>query len=98
MVSGRDRFCTHISFSWLTWLFENSGPFVPHSIDSEARSRRGGRSLSAETILVLRASIGIANDQLPGAVPLASENLDRPAVNWTRLSRVIDRRTLEIGG
>jgi hypothetical protein len=64
------------------------------------RSRAGpGEAFSGEMISPpLLASIGIAHNQFPRAVALAPENTDRLVVNWDRLSRVIDRRTLEVGG
>jgi hypothetical protein len=43
------------------------------------------------------ASVGVTDDQLPGFVGQAAENLDRLVANCDRLSRVVVHRALEVG-
>ena len=43
------------------------------------------------------AAVGVAHDELPGAVGLSAENLDRLVASLDRLSRCIDRIALKVG-
>ena len=43
------------------------------------------------------AAVGVAHDELPGAVGLSAQNLDRLVASLGRLSRCIDRIALKVG-
>lgn len=43
------------------------------------------------------AAVGIAHEELPGAIGLTTKNLDRLVVDLDRLAWPMDRRALEVG-